>query len=46
MIPALSPDAMRNNGQTCINQTRVLAHRERYAGVVEALRETSGLPRR
>jgi len=42
VIPALAPDTMRNNGQTCINQTRVLAHRERYADVVEALRETIG----
>ncbi len=39
VIPELAPNTMRNNGQTCTNQTRVLAHRERYADVVEALRE-------
>ena len=33
---------MANNGQTCINQTRVLAPRERYADVVDALREAIG----
>jgi aldehyde dehydrogenase (NAD+) len=42
VIPALAPHRMTNNGQTCLNQTRVLAHRERYADVVEALRETIG----
>jgi aldehyde dehydrogenase (NAD+) len=42
VIPALAPRTMTNNGQTCMNQTRVLAHRERYADVVEALRETIG----
>jgi betaine-aldehyde dehydrogenase len=40
VVPALAPSTMTNNGQTCMNQTRVLAHRERYADVVEALRET------
>jgi aldehyde dehydrogenase (NAD+) len=39
VIPALAPSTMTNNGQTCINQTRVLAHRERYTHVVEALGE-------
>jgi acyl-CoA reductase-like NAD-dependent aldehyde dehydrogenase len=39
VIPELAPNTMRNNGQTCTNQTRVLAHRDRYADVVEALRE-------
>jgi betaine-aldehyde dehydrogenase len=39
VIPALAPNTMRNNGQTCTNATRVLASRERYAQVVEALCE-------
>jgi aldehyde dehydrogenase (NAD+) len=39
VIPELAPNTMRNNGQTCTNQTRVLAHRDRYADVVEALRD-------
>ena len=42
VIPALAPSTMANNGQTCINQTRVLAPLEAYATVVEALRETIG----
>jgi aldehyde dehydrogenase (NAD+) len=42
VIPALAPTTMANNGQTCMNQTRVLAHRDRYADVVEALREAIG----
>jgi len=42
VIPELAPNTMRNNGQTCTNATRVLAHRERYAEVVEALREEIG----
>jgi hypothetical protein len=40
VVPALAPSTMTNNGQTCMNQTRVLAYRERYADVVDALRET------
>jgi acyl-CoA reductase-like NAD-dependent aldehyde dehydrogenase len=36
VIPALAPATMTNNGQTGMDQTRVLAHRERYAEVVEA----------
>ena len=39
VIPELAPNTMRNNGQTCTNATRVLAPRERYADVVESLRE-------
>jgi len=39
VIPALAPNTMRNNGQTCTNATRVLASRERYDEVVEALVE-------
>ena len=42
VIPALAPNTMRNNGQTCTNATRVLAPRERYDEVVEALREQIG----
>jgi aldehyde dehydrogenase (NAD+) len=42
VIPQLAPNTMRNNGQTCTNATRVLAHRERYAEVVEALQEQIG----
>src|SRR3954470_6887201 len=36
VIPALAPSTMANNGQTCHNQTRVLAPRARYEDVVEA----------
>jgi betaine-aldehyde dehydrogenase len=39
VIAALAPNTMRNNGQTCTNATRVLAHRAHYAEVVAALRE-------
>jgi betaine-aldehyde dehydrogenase len=39
VIPSLAPNTMRNNGQTCTNATRVLAPRERYVEVVEALCE-------
>ena len=39
VMPELAPNTMRNNGQTCTNPTRVLAHRARYREVVEALRE-------
>jgi aldehyde dehydrogenase (NAD+) len=42
VIPALAPSTMANNGQTCINQTRVLAPLEAYTTVVEALREAIG----
>jgi aldehyde dehydrogenase (NAD+) len=42
VIGDLAPNTMRNNGQTCTNATRVLAHRRRYAEVVEALREEIG----
>ncbi len=40
VIPALAPATMRNSGQACINQTRVLAPRSRYGAVVEALAAT------
>ena len=39
VIPQLAPNTMRNNGQTCTNATRVLAHRSQYDEVVAALRE-------
>jgi betaine-aldehyde dehydrogenase len=39
----LAPNTMRNNGQVCTNATRVLAPRERYDEVVDALvREIAG----
>jgi aldehyde dehydrogenase (NAD+) len=37
VIPALAPQTMRNNGQRCINQTRVLAPRRTYDATVAAL---------
>jgi betaine-aldehyde dehydrogenase len=42
VVAALAPYTMANNGQTCHNQTRVLAPRARYDDVVEALREAIG----
>ncbi len=39
VIPELAPNTMRNNGQTCTNQTRVLFHRDRYEEGVETLTE-------
>jgi aldehyde dehydrogenase (NAD+) len=36
-VPALAPTTMTNNGQTCVNQTRVLAPRARYGEVVDAI---------
>jgi betaine-aldehyde dehydrogenase len=42
VIPKLAPATMRNNGQACVNQTRVLAPRRRYDDVVEALATTIG----
>jgi betaine-aldehyde dehydrogenase len=38
-IPGLLPAAMMNNGQACLAQTRILASRNRYKEVVEALVE-------
>ena len=38
-IPGLLPAAMMNNGQACVAQTRILASRERYGEVVDALVE-------
>jgi betaine-aldehyde dehydrogenase len=36
-IPALLPNAIMNNGQACIAQTRILAPRARYDEVVDAV---------
>ncbi len=36
-IPTLLPNAIMNNGQACIAQTRILAPRSRYDEVVEAV---------
>ena len=36
-IPGLLPNSIMNNGQACIAQTRILASRERYNDVVDAL---------
>jgi betaine-aldehyde dehydrogenase len=36
-IPTLLPNAIMNNGQACIAQTRILAPRARYDEVVEAV---------
>ena len=42
VIGELAPATMRNSGQACINQTRVLAPRRRYDAVVEALTAAIG----
>ncbi len=39
-IPGLLPAAMMNNGQACVAQTRILASRDRYSEVVDALVES------
>jgi aldehyde dehydrogenase (NAD+) len=39
-IPMLMPNALMNNGEACIAQTRILAPRDRYQEVVDALVET------
>ena len=36
-IAGLMPNALMNNGEACVAQTRILASRERYAEVVDAL---------
>ncbi|HVB92219.1 MAG TPA: aldehyde dehydrogenase [Acidimicrobiales bacterium] len=36
-VPALLPNAIMNNGQACIAQTRILAPRARYDEVVDAI---------
>jgi len=37
VIPELAPVTMRNSGQACVNQTRVLAPTARYEAIVDAL---------
>ena len=39
-LPMLLPNALMNNGEACIAQTRILAPRDRYQEVVDALVET------
>ncbi len=39
-MAGLLPNAMMNNGQACVAQTRILAPRSRYAEIVDALVET------
>jgi aldehyde dehydrogenase (NAD+) len=39
VIPGLLPAAIMNNGQACVAQTRILASRNRYAEVRDALAE-------
>ena len=41
-LPMLLPNAIMNNGEACIAQTRILAPRDRYQEVVEALVEKVG----
>jgi betaine-aldehyde dehydrogenase len=41
-IPMLLPNAIMNNGEACIAQTRILAPRDRYQEVVDALVEAVG----
>ena len=38
-IPLMMPNAIMNNGEACISLTRILAPRDRYAEVTEALVE-------
>lgn len=38
-LPLLMPNAIMNNGEACISLTRILAPRDRYAEVTEALVE-------
>jgi aldehyde dehydrogenase (NAD+) len=38
-LPMLLPNAMMNNGEACIAQTRILAPRDRYQEVVDAIVE-------
>jgi len=37
IVPELLPAAIMNNGQACVAQTRILASRNKYAEVVDAL---------
>ena len=36
-LPGLVPNGLMNNGQACVAQTRILASRDRYAEVVDAV---------
>jgi aldehyde dehydrogenase (NAD+) len=38
-MPMLLPSALMNNGQACVNQTRILAPRGRYDEIVDAIAE-------
>lgn len=40
VIPGLMTATMMNNGQACVAQTRILASRQKYGEVVDALTET------
>ena len=41
-IPGIVPNGLMNNGQACVAQTRILASRDRYDEVVEAVTEAAG----
>ena len=41
-LPSLLPNAIMNNGEACIAQTRILAPRDRYDEIVEALVDKVG----
>lgn len=41
-VAGIVPNGIMNNGQACVAQTRILAGRERYAEVVEAVTEAAG----
>lgn len=41
-VAGIVPNGVMNNGQACVAQTRILAGRERYAEVVEAVTEATG----
>ena len=40
-LPALLPNAVMNNGQACVAQTRILASRARYDEIVDAITEAT-----
>ena len=41
VVPALLPNAVMNNGQACVAQTRILASRSRYDEIAEAFTEAT-----
>ncbi len=41
LLPALMPNAIMNNGEACIAQTRILAPRSRYQEVVDAVAQAT-----